>query len=201
MTTSNKILIGTLCAIALAAILIVWFLWPKSAPVEPGEVADATATTSANQTVPEPDKPKGLPPEIPFVLPEGAVAIDEYTFIENGLVNFISITGKTPLTIPNSDAKTFKRLTDVMTYPGSAIVNDCGAAGRYTFYGDKKQVYFYEFWRTSQFRSSTITVVKNSSIDNFELVDPRHIRNSVGTLALTYTKTASSTCSFALTPQ
>lgn len=145
---------------------------PVSEPTATTTPAAATTTPAgpgiATSTVVAP-KQKTLPPEQPFVLPEGATAVDAYAYIQNDSVYFRSLTGKAPLNVWDANANSFHRVGDFMTYPGNAVVADCGAAPIYSYYSDNKRLYFYQVWRTPTFRSSTVEAVQGAKAKEFEL--------------------------------
>lgn len=171
MPVSKNLLLVAGILLILAG--IAWFVLTR-APAVPGPgVVPGMASTTDGLATSSPAigtlKPKTLPPELPFTLPEGASAIDGYAFIQNDQVYFRSLTGAAPLAIPHSDAESFKRLSGFMTYPGTAVVNTCGAAPIYAYYGDKKQVYFYQVWRAPTFRSSTVEVIVDAKMQDFSI--------------------------------
>jgi len=192
------VLIGIVVVLALAT----WLLFQPT-PLqgvpggeEAGSVA-STTETAASSTPVEPPKQKTLPPEPLFVLPEGATAIDGYAFIENNQVYFRSLTGAAPLAIPNSDAGSFTRLSDFMTYPGSEVVATCGGAPIYSYYGDEKQVYFYQVWRAPKFRSSKVEVIVGAKIEDFKVTGLQTATGGGRLFEVGYQK-ATTTCSLFL---
>src|SRR3989344_5378075 len=196
---NTLVLIGVVVALALAT----WLLFQPT-PLqgvpggeEAGSVASTTKTVASSTPVLEPPKQKTLPPEPPFVLPEGATAIDGYAFIENNQVYFRSLTGATPFAIPNSDAESFKRLSSFMKYPGSEVVGACGGAPIYSYYGDKKQVYFYQIWRTPTFRSSKVEVIVGANTKDFNITGLLTATDGNRLFEVGYQK-ATTTCSLVL---
>jgi len=112
----------------------------------------------------------GLPPEPVFTLPEGATAIDEYVFIIDGVVNFRSLIGQKPLSIPTADEESFEKLIEFKTYTANNVESECGGMPIYTYYADANQVYFYQIWRTSFFRTSQVEGVVGARKDNFRVL-------------------------------
>src|SRR3989344_706484 len=192
------VLIGIVIVLALAAWLLLRPTPLQGVPggAEAGGVALSTETAASSTPV-EPPKQKTLPPEPPFVLPEGATAIDGYAFIENNQVYFRSLTGATPFAIPNSDAESFKRLSSFMKYPGSEVVGACGGAPIYSYYGDKKQVYFYQVWRTPTFRSSKVEVIIGAKTEDFRITGLQTATDGDRLFEVGYQK-ATTTCSLVL---
>lgn len=182
---------------------IAWFATrPVPATGEP--VATSTPPTTATTTVaagtstpaaaaPAAAKPKTLPPEQPFVLPAGAVAVDEYSYVQNGNVYFRSLTGKSPLNVWDANAERFHRVADFMTYPGTAVVNDCGAAPMYTYYTDNRRLYFYQIWRAPTFRTSKVEAVVDAEAESFRITDATTSRDGSTLYTVGYQK-ATSTC-------
>lgn len=201
MTMKQKALIGGAVVVLVLALGALWF-WgakPATAPVV-DETPTATTTDETQGTTPVTTKPStsnGLPVEPAFVLPDGATALDDYAYVLADQVYFRSITNKAPLAIPNSDAETFAKLSDFTVFPGDKIVSDCGASGTYGYYGDKKQVYFYQFWRSPQFRSSTIEVIVGVAPTDFKVTGATTATDDGQILKVSYEK-ATSTCKFIL---
>ena len=191
--------IGVL-VLAMGALLVTQVL--RAVPEAPWTEGTAGLASTTDTTVAFPpaaaiSKKKTLAPEQPFVLPLGATAVDEYAFIQNDTVYFRSLTGKTPLAIPNSNAGSFKRLGDFVMYPGSDVVSECGAAPVYTYYGDEKQVYFYQVWRAPTFRSSQIEVIIGAQTENFKIIDVRTTTDGGRLFEVGYKK-ATTTCMLSL---
>ncbi len=195
-TLGGVLLIGGL-------LLGTWFLGRGSSSIGQGGEPAATTTpgtatsTSSTSTSTTPGK-NTLPPEPAFVLPEGAVAVDGYAYILRSSVFFRSLTGGQPLRIPNAHSATFERLTDFFTYPGDAVVRDCGAAPLYSFYGDERQVYLYQIWRAPEFRTSRVEVIVEMRKDEFELIHPLIVADTESLFTVGYT-TATTTCALSLT--
>ena len=188
----------------LVLALIAWFFLNRPAASPEDFISTATTTstvatttpTAATTTTVAPKKQKTLPPELPFVLPPGATAIDGYAYVENNSVYFRSLTGKAPLHVWDAKASTFHRVGSFMTYPGTAIVSDCGAAPLYTYYTDNKRLYFYQVWRTPTFRSSTVEAVPNIQATDFTVTGPRESTDGITLFEVNYRPptTATSTC-------
>lgn len=200
-TLGGALLIGGL-------LLGTWFFGRDSSPVGQGDsvatTTPTTATTTGSTSTSTAPGKNTLPPEPTFVLPEGAVAVDGYAYIQRSSVFFRSLTGGQPLRIPNAHTATFERLTDFFTYPGEAVVRDCGAAPLYAFYGDERQVYLYQVWRAPKFRTSRVEVIVGVKKDEFELIHPQVVGDptslfTVGYTVTTSTTTSVSTCSLSLT--
>lgn len=201
MTKKQKLLLvgGAVIIILVIAGLWFWGAKPAEAPVTgetPGETATTTDETGAVST-PVVGKPDTLPSEPAFTLPEGAVALDEYAFILDNQVFFRSLTNKEPLAIPNSDAKTFAKISDFTTLPGDAVVADCGISGTYGFYADRKQVYFYQYWRAPKFRSSAIEIIVGADRDDFKVTGRTTATSGKDLIKVTYDK-ATTTCAYQL---
>lgn len=152
--------------------------------------AGSTATTSASGK-------KQLPPEPVFVLPPEAIAVDDYAFLFEGRAYFRSLTSTSSLAIPDSDADTFKRIADFVTYPGEAILKECGTAGTYTYYEDRNRVYFYQFWRAPKFRSSKVEVLADVAPEDFIVDDVGSASASDRRVVVNY-EVATSTCWYVL---
>lgn len=201
MTKKQKVLIGVGALVIIVAVGIAWF-WgakPASAPVtgeNPDQVATTTDETGATGT-PIVGKPNTLPTEPEFTLPEGAVALDAYAFILDNQVFFRSLTNKEPLAIPNSDAKTFEKISDFTTLPGDDIVQDCGISGTYGFYADRKQVYFYQYWRAPKFRSSSIEIIVGADKEDFKVTGRTTAVSGKDLIKVEYEK-ATTTCAYQL---
>ncbi len=194
-TLGGALLIGGL-------LLGTWFLGRDFSPVGQGgeQVATTTpttATSSASTSTSTVPNNNTLPPEQPFVLPEGATAVDGYAFIQDDQVYFRSLTGKAALGVPNSDAESFVRLSDFFSYSESAVVNDCGVAPLYAYYGDEKQVYFYQVWRAPEFRSSTVEVIVGAEKENFRVTSPLRATDGSRLFEVSYEK-ATTTCKLIL---
>lgn len=185
--------------------LIGWYAATR--PASPLSVPTATTTPAAATTTPPGTgtatstatvpKQKTLPPEQPFVLPEGATAIDAYTYIQNNSVYFRSLTGKTPLNVWDANAASFHRVGDFMMYPGSAVVSDCGAAPLYSYYTDDKRLYFYQIWRTPTSRSSTVEAVMGAHAPTFAITGSTTSADR-GTLYEVSYQQATTTCRLSL---
>ena len=201
--SSQKNILALLC-IGIVLALVAWFVLAPTVPqetpetvgsVEAGGVASTTeAASSSTPALGGAATPKTLAPEQPFVLPAGATAIDGYAYIENGQVYFRSLTGKSALAVPNSDAESFARLSTFMTYPGSSVVSDCGVAPFYSYYGDDKQVYFYQVWRAPKFRSSTVEVIIGAKTEDFSITGTQTATDGSRLFEVGYEKAATSTC-------
>ncbi len=199
---SKKVIIGVVVLVLALGALWFWGAKQASAPAPDFQEPVATTTeekpaTTGTQTGGTGSGLKNLPPEPAFTLPAGAVALDDYAFTLNDQVYFRSLTNKEPLAIPNSDAETFKKLSQFVTFPGTEVVSDCGASGTYGFYGDRKNVYFYQFWRAPKFRSSTIEVIVGADIKNFEVTGQTVAKSGSDILKVSYDK-ATTTCAFKL---
>ena len=180
--------------------LIGWYATTRPTPPlsEPtATTTPAAATTTpvgpATTTKPVGTSPKPLPPEQPFTLPAGATAIDAYAYVQNNSVYFRSLTGKTPLNVWDANANSFHRVGDFVTYPGNAVVGDCGAAPIYTYYSDNTRLYFYQVWRTPTFRSSTVEAVQDAKARDFELTGLTTATDGSTSYEVSYRK-ATSTC-------
>jgi len=165
----------------------------------PSGIVATTTPTVPTTTLPVMSQPrKILAPEPAFTLPVGATAIDEYAFIIDNVVYFRSLINKEPLKIPNSEGASFKRLNEFVTYPGTAVLQDCGAAPVYTYYGDNTQVYFYQIWRAPEFRTSQIEVVVDAKMKDFQIIDALTAVDANRRFTVGYTK-ATTTCKLYLT--
>lgn len=197
--SKKQAIIAGIIVIVLAGIS--WSVFIQPTPVIAPETGSEQASTTETGTQPvvvgtTPAK-KTLPPETPFVLPEGAVAVDEYAYTQDDVVYFRSLTGKNALAIPDAKADSFKRLAAFMTYPGTAVVSDCGAAPLYTYYGDEKRTYFYQIWRAPEFRSSQVEVIIGANPKKFE-INGTTATDAESSFSVSYQKTASSTCALVL---
>lgn len=131
------------------------------------------------------------------VMPAGAHAIDDFSFTDTEGVHFLSITSTSSLAIPDADAESFKRMTGFMTFPGAAVVNDCGVSGSFAFYQDAKRVYFYQRWLTPKFRTSRVEVIADAKPDTFKVVSPTSFMDGARSLSLTY-EVSTTTCLYAI---
>ena len=194
MKTNIKILIG---AVLVAALIALGFFLYK--PAEAPEVPEAqgNATPQAPIDSPEPGTPEGLPAEPAFQLPAGATAIDDYVFVQNGQVFVRSLTNPEPLAIPGALANSFEGLTSFMVSSDLRVVASCGAAGSYKFYGDEKNLYFYQYWRAPEFRSSKFERVADSDPAAFKRVTDTSFMDGNRTIEVSFQK-ATTTCSYVL---
>jgi|GEM_PF-3431051 len=161
---------------ALAVLLVAGFLFfvVKPISVEPtGDVnaitTTATSTATSTATAPSaPPKKQPLPPEPIFVMPEGGKAIDDYVFVDDGVVYFKSLVStSTHLKVPSADPATFHPIQGFSTYPGQDVVRDCGAAPVYTFYIDKLRPYLYQIWRAPEFRTGQVDAMNGANPKKF----------------------------------
>lgn len=204
MTYLNKWIVAGAVIIGFATVGLVSVLSQGSWS---GEFSDSdgagseTATTSAEgaatSTAVYPVPKKTLPPEQPFVLPEGATSIDEYAFSKDGDVYFKSLTGKQPLRIPDADGATFRRQGNFLTYLADGVVRDCGVSPLLAYYTDKNRVYFYQVWRAPEFRSSTVEVIIDADPKTFTVVDALNAKDDTYLFRPSYAQ-ATSTCSLVL---
>lgn len=136
------------------------------------------------------------PPEL--YLPQGAINVDDLSFTLNDGVYFRGSFGTSTVQIPDGDADSFARLSDIMTFSDPETSEQCGAPGRYAFYGDRKRVYFYQVWQTPTFRSTKVEAVKDIRMREFSLTSPLSIKG--GTVAYDLSlEVASGTCAYILT--
>ncbi len=198
MSQKQYVLAG-IAGVLIIGATIGWFLLQGVAPEgsQPDTTETPAASTTPTQPVSVPQK-KTLKPEPVFVLPSGAVAVDDYAFTNQGDVYFRSLTSTQPLPVPNAQADSFERVTSFMTYTDPTVVSACGAAPQYAYYRDEKQVYFYHYWRTPTFRSSHIDILIGLKPEDFILVSPTRIKVGAETFDLIYTQ-ATSTCRLRLT--
>lgn len=151
--------------------------------VRPGETETALDEVPSVGTT-SPTTAGVLPPEPVFELPEGAVAISDYAFVVDDVVYLRSIKTSTSFAVPDSDARSFKSLSAFETYATPDVIETCGDAGQYTFYGDVKNLYFYQVWRTPTFRSSQIEVVAGSDPQKFRSLGDSTYTNGADTFTL-----------------
>ncbi len=200
MTTKQKMYIGAGVLVVVLILGAVWF-WGQgtgvTTPLAQVPEAEVATTTDTTTHTPIASTIKNLPPEPIFILPFGATAIDDYAFVQDGQLYFRSLTSKSPLAIPDSDGDSFEKLSQFMTFPGTQIVKDCGASGTYGYYGDDKHVYFYQFWRAPEFRSSTIEVVVGVKKKDFEVLSQASASDGTHDYAIEY-EVATSTCKYNL---
>ena len=186
--------------VAVAAVLVAIYAYINLSRDTSSAPSIDTASTTAEAAVPEDETTsKGLLPELPFSLPSGSVAIDEYAFTTGEGIYFRSLTGKNPLQILNADAPSFSRLSDFSTYAANGVASDCGGNPIYTYYGDKRHVYFYQIWRTPTFRTSQIEVVVGTKKEDFDITDSGTATNGTHRFEVGHMTTASSTCLLMLT--
>lgn len=140
---------------------------------------------------------KTLPAEPEFILPEGAVSIDQYAYIHDEVVYMRPVV-KSPLVVPSADPETFRRLSDVSTYSDSEVVSDCGVAPTYAYYIDKHRPYFYQIWRAPKFRASQIDAMNGADPENFVVTSPTSANDGRVRFEIMYRKTATSTCALFL---
>jgi len=190
---------AVLVALALAVLGYIYLSGsstPEPVAEETGKVEDMASTTPDAA----PKEPRrGLPPEPAFTLPAGARALDDYAYTVDDGVYFRSLTGPDPLQIPTADAGTFKRLDQFYTYSANGVVADCGDTALYTYYGDRKQIYFYQIWRTDHFRTSQIEVLAKTDPKDFEITGPLTATDGTRSFAVGHMQTATSTCLLTLT--
>lgn len=195
---SKKSLVILGIGVLLALIAWVAFMAPTPATApERGEGQQVSTTTPGTVTTSGAATKRPLAPEPAFVLPNGATKIDDYAYLQDGVVYFKSLIGTTSLAIPKSDAGSFEKLADFATYTGGNVIRDCGAAPLYAFYGDDNQVYFYQVWRAPEFRSSQIEVIVGAKKNSFEVTSPTTATSGNLALNLSY-QVATTTCSLVL---
>jgi hypothetical protein len=192
-----------LVALLLGVALVMWHIWLSSRANTIAQPSDGWSAASSSigaisevsTSTGSPTAQKTLPPEPVFILPEDAEMIDEYAYVYNTDVYFKPlIDANKPLSVPSGDPETFERLRDMMTYPGSAIVRDCGAAPTYTFYVDKHRPYFYQIWRAPKFRASHIDAMNGADASNFAITGSTSANDGRIFFEITYQKVATSTC-------
>jgi hypothetical protein len=184
---------------AILAVVVVWQIFSNfdglgrsSATADP--IASTTESALPESASTSTSK-KELPPEPVFVLPEGAMAIDDYAYIENGAVYFKTlVAGNSPLPVLNADPKSFKRLQSFSTYPGSDVVRDCGASPIYTFYIDNYRPYFYQVWRAPEFRATQVDAMNGAKVQNFSVTSLTAANDGRTHFDIAYYKTGTSTC-------
>ncbi|RJQ34783.1 hypothetical protein C4568_01915 [Candidatus Parcubacteria bacterium] len=183
----------SLVAIAAVTVLLAWFFLDRGFVPMPNR-ANESATSTTGQTGTSTQAKKELPPEPDFVLPEGAMPIDEYAFGYEGKTYFKSLTNdKEGLPVPNADPNSFKRFANFATYPGKDVVRDCGAAPLFAFYVDEQRPYFYQIWRAPEFRSSAVDAMVGVNADTFEIQSPTSVSDGDTDLDITY-QVGTSTC-------
>ncbi len=195
MSIATRVLVAVGAVALIAAAVYVVFFQSSATPFGDSPFPDTTAAPVATTNITE---EKSLPPEPVFVLPDGATVIDDYAFSFGGQVHFRSVTSTSSLPIPDSDARTFKRIADFMAYPGELIQQDCGASGMYTYYTDARRVYLYQLWRAPKFRASQIEVLADVAPKDFSIEDTTHARAKSRRMTIEY-RVATSTCSYVLT--
>lgn len=195
---NNIVLIGGGAIVILG--LVAWMLFStdgfKTSPEEGIQTASTTPATTTTATVPPatPPKKKELPPEPVFVMPEGGTPIDEYSFVDSGVVYFKSLVStSTHLKVPSADPKTFRRLQELSKFPGTDVVRDCGAAPLYTFYVDKTRPYFYQVWRAPEFRTGQVDAMNGASGKDFSVTGATTATDGHFNFQIAYKK-ATSTC-------
>lgn len=137
-------------------------------------------------------------PHPELYLPMGATNVDDLSFTLEDEVYFRGSFGTSTVQIPDGDADSFAQLSDIMTFPDPAISEQCGAPGRYAFYGDRKRVYFYQVWQTPTFRSTKVEAVKDIRKGEFSLTSPVSIEGGSVAYDLSL-EVASGTCAYILT--
>lgn len=153
--------------------------------VRPGDV-DTLPNTSSTIGTTSTSSSNVLPPEPAFELPEGAVAVSDYAFVADNVVYLRSVKTSASFAVPDSDASTFKSLSSFETYSTPEVLETCGGAGQYTFYGDVKHLYFYQVWRTPTFRSSQIEVVAGSDSNKFKSLGDHRYTDGTDTFTLQF---------------
>ncbi|HYD92947.1 MAG TPA: hypothetical protein VEB18_00600 [Candidatus Paceibacterota bacterium] len=197
MKLSQKQLI--LAALAVVIVLgIAWFVSQPTPATAPESNTPETVATTTETTGTETETPRVgggvLPPELPFVLPQGATRVDEYSYIENNTVFFRSLTGNAALAVPDADAETFKRLNDFTAYTGANVIANCGAAPQYAFYVDNTRAYFYQVWRTPSFRATQVDAMIGTNPDRFRITGATTSTDGNTDFTITYRTTDSGTC-------
>lgn len=158
----------------------------------------ATTTTQGEPTLSGEADDEGLPPEPEFVLPEGATAIDDYAFVDKGIVYMRSLVDAgQPLKVPTADPETFRRLQAFSYYSDGNVVRDCGASPMFTYYTDKKRPYFYQAWRAPEFRASQIDAMVGANVGNFAVTGPTTATDGNANFKIVYEK-ATATCTLLL---
>ena len=175
--------------------LVIWMLSSGTTLFQEGIIAgnepvasttDPVVGTTTQILPPAPaPKKKGLPPEPVFVLPEGAITLDEYAFIDGGAVYFRPVAGDDPLLVQTANPASFRSVQPPSVYPGSDVVRDCGAAPIYAFYVDGRRPYFYQVWRAPEYRVNQVDVMNGADVKNFSVTSltsatDSHIRFDIG---------------------
>lgn len=195
---NKNILIGAGIVVAVIIGIGLLSFFTRPLPVvstdELGAIEEPLTETPAGEETPA--KPAILSAPT-AVMPAGAHPIDDYSFTDAEGVHFLSITSTSSLAIPDADAASFKRTTGFMTFPGSAVVNDCGVSGSFAFYTDVNRVYFYQRWLTPQFRTSRVEVIAGAKPETFKVVNPTSFLDGTRSLSLTY-EVSTSTCLYAI---
>ena len=179
MPTISKEHIVIAAGVVLVSAVIIWlilsgtFSFQGASLVKNEPMASTTdpvvgTTTQILPPAPAPKK-KGLPPEPVFTLPESAVAIDEYAFVDGGAVYFRPVAGEDPLLVQTADPDSFRSVQPPSVYPGSDVVRDCGAAPIYAFYVDGRRPYFYQVWRAPEYRAERVDVMNGADVENFSI--------------------------------
>lgn len=190
---NNVFLIGGGAVVILG--LVGWMVFSTDVLGTPQqETAPSASSTPSTTTAATAPRKKELPPEPVFVMPEGGIAIDEYSFVDDGTVYFKSLVStSTHLKVPSADPKTFKRVQNLSAYPGTDVVRDCGAAPLYTFYTDKTRPYFYQIWRAPEFRTGQVDAMNGASGKDFSVTGPITATDGRFNFQIAYKK-ATSTC-------
>jgi len=195
-------IVGTVAVLIVAHVLLTSGTASPSGGVIASE-GERTSTTSplvldegTEEAQPTSDSgKKTLPLEPEFTLPEGAVAVDEYAFVDEGVVYMRPlINANSPLTVPSADPKTFRRLRDFSTYSDSDVVSDCGVAPIYAFYIDKHRPYFYQIWRAPKFRASQIDAMNGANPRGFVITGATTATDGNVRFTMKHIKNATSTC-------
>ncbi len=153
------------------------------------EAPETPSTISTNETK-----------DIVVGIPEGGRDIDEYAFVTDDYIYFRSVMSATStIRIPNGDPATFARVSDFMTYPGTEVTAECSGPGRYAYYGDSKNIYFYQIWKTPDFTSSKIEIIAKAPKEQFALESSTMARAGDKLFSIS-PLFATSTCKFDINP-
>lgn len=159
---------------------------PTASTTPPSETPTQTGSSAADfMTLPT------------IALPQGAVAVDDYFYTYQGAVYLKSVQHATSSPMQNIHASSFKRLTDFTTVQNPAINLDCGDTGRYAFYGDESQLFFYQIWVNPVFKRSKLEGVSGAKPADLRVVSSSSFQAGARTYDIGY-EVGTSTCNYVI---
>lgn len=133
-------------------------------------------------------------------LPETAVAVDDWAFVDGDDVYFRSVMGTSTVKIPGAKGESFVRLTDRIEHQDPQVVADCSGIGNYAFYGDSKVLYLQQIWDTPRFQATKIEALREIDRATFASTGPTSFTAGGLTYDVKHT-VGTTTCRYAVVPR